>query len=891
MKKLTISLMCLFCGTGIFGASWTVTGSTNAFRGDFNTVTFTDGRIMICGGMNTLASSTYEIFNPSTGTWSIFMFDTVLGSCTHTTGILLPNGTGLFENFNRQLFTYDPINALWTKTRWWQVPGASSSWQCATLLKSGGTLLAGHPYGRYTYVYEYPNDTLCRVGDLSGTSSNDRRSNAAEVILPNGKVMLTGGQKLDSTIRSDCEIYDEAARTWSMAASMNQPRNKHIAVLLRPPYQKVLVAGSGQAELYDPVADSWAYTGALNVEPRLIATACLLPNGKVLIMGGSDLSSCELYDPTAETWTFDASMAVGRHHFTSAILPTGKIIAIGDEGLTGDKRCEIYDPIVGSWTSQETLQTARIAPAITLLPIPNCSTNILITGGEDGNRMAFNSCELFNYKENTTALTGSMSVARTHHTMNLMPLLSGEVLVTGGRNGSGPLNSAEIYNPATGTWISVASMATARFDHTATLLKDGRILVTGGENSIGYTNTCEIWSDSGWTTTSAMATPRAMHTAVLLLDGRVMVMGGETTGRDIISTCEIYDPVSGIWSSAPNMITARSLHVSVLLQSGKVFIIGGKSSSGLALKNCETYTPDSSLWRATGSLTTARYAHNATLTYAGLVLVSGGAGDLNSCEIYDPATNAWTSTGTFGPGRGYHASVLVPYLHPYVYVIGGSSGSSPISSIDRFDFGLGYEEDWQSRILNYSAATSITPTMSISGSLFRGFSEGDGGNNCYIANTDHPIISLVRIGGGNWQGNGGGDILNMPLSSYWDTASTMVHPQIADFRGYYRLWSIVNGIPCKWYKLSPGVEENPKCLMLNAELKIIKDKIYLAVENRMEVELKLYDLCGRMREVVYTGTLTKGNYIFTPNIRINGVYFATLSAGNIKTTKKLVFIK
>ena len=89
-----------------------------------------------------------------------------------------------------------------------------------------------------------------------------------------------------------------------------------------------------------------------------------------------------------------------------------------------------------------------------------------------------------------------------------------------------------------------------------------------------------------------------------------------------------------------------------------------------------------------------------------------------------------------------------------------------------------------------------------------------------------------------------------------------------------------------------------------SNMEIRKNKICLFASNSINAELTIYDLCGRIKEVVYTGTLSKGDYTFTPNIKTNGIYFVRLSTichsesaagveeSNIFTeTKKLTIIK
>jgi uncharacterized delta-60 repeat protein len=316
---------------------------------------------------------------------------------------------------------------------------------------------------------------------------NFAREYHTATLLPNGKVLVAGGNPYSST----SELYDPATGTWTQTGNLNFGRYFHTATLL--PNGKVLVAGGAggdllspflvQSELYDPATGTWSQTGNLNVR-RGSQTATLLPNGKVLVAGGSffipDLSwdntrpptvyypvQSELYDPATGTWTQAGNLNSGRDNHTATLLSNGKVLVAGGSGISS----ELYDPATGTWSQTGNLNFAREYHTATLLP--NGKVLVAGTGG------AGISSELYDPATGTWTQTGNLNFGRRSHTATLLP--NGKVLVAGGDHpgGGSYLVQSELYNPATGTWTQTGNLNHPHANHTATLLSNGKVLVAG----------------------------------------------------------------------------------------------------------------------------------------------------------------------------------------------------------------------------------------------------------------------------------------------------------------------------------------------------------------------------------------------------------------------------
>jgi subtilisin family serine protease len=251
-------------------------------------------------------------------------------------------------------------------------------------------------------------------------------------------------------------------------------------------------------------------------------TATLLPNGKVLVVGGwgssGILSSAELYDPATGMWTATGPLTTPRDTHTATLLSNGKVLIAG--GYGGQNSAELYDPLTGMWTA-----------------------------------------------------TGSLRTPRDTHTATL--LSNGKVLIAGGygySGGGGYLSSAEVYDPATGTWTATGALSTARELHTATLLPNGKVLVAGGAYHDGanwiFLSSAELYDPATgtWTPTGALISARWQYTATLLPNGKLLVAAGWTHSR--WDSAELYDPATGMWTATGALSDGRYRHTATLLPNG-----------------------------------------------------------------------------------------------------------------------------------------------------------------------------------------------------------------------------------------------------------------------------------------------------------------------------------
>jgi len=273
---------------------------------------------------------------------------------------------------------------------------------------------------------------------------------------------------------------------------------------------------------------------------RYAHTSVVLPDGSIVLMGGSDGTSIALNDTwrstdSGATWTLMNASAgwPARQAHSSVALPDGSIVLFGGLGMTGN------DYPKGVWRSTDNGATwtqvnasagcsARYSPTSVVMP----DGSIVLMGG---------------------SIEGNIYVNDTWRSTD---------------------------NGATWTQVNASAGWPARIDQSSVVLPDGSIVLMGGDDDNNDVKN-DVWqsTDNGatWTQVTASAgwSARHLHTSVMMPDGSIVLMGGFDTAFQ-----------NDVWRSTDNGVTwsevnasagwpARIDHSSVVLPDGSIVLMGG----------------------------------------------------------------------------------------------------------------------------------------------------------------------------------------------------------------------------------------------------------------------------------------------------------------------------
>ena len=211
------------------------------------------------------SDTTPEIYNPATNTW------TSMPSAGRTMPLypfffVLPNGKLFDAGPERMTRTLDLATGTWTNVGMSPIDGMSAvQYRPGKILKSG-------TWSDPEFAGRAVTDRAAKI-DMTAASPSWQeaspmhyaRSYHTLTVLPDGKVLATGGQRgtdgVDETTGVlPAEMWDPDTDTWKVMASSRRPRLYHSSAILLPD-ARVLLAGGGafgtaknenSGEIYSP---------------------------------------------------------------------------------------------------------------------------------------------------------------------------------------------------------------------------------------------------------------------------------------------------------------------------------------------------------------------------------------------------------------------------------------------------------------------------------------------------------------------------------------------------------------------------------------------------------------------------------------------------------------
>jgi hypothetical protein len=432
------------------------------------------------------------------------------------------------------------------------------------LLGAGGIILGMGWFGGIGSLYEqYKKGQTSRFGgssaplgsqlayaQTSGTWVPGQNTQAVALgcaLTPNNKIFYFAGSGWDNA-RSPNGPFEARYLDLSTGSDVAVPLSVDIFCVGMNQLQSGNILLTGGTLLYDTDINScngkWHganyalefnySTGQLEQLPsmrtgRWYPTQVLLPNGKVVVVAGSDEYGIynrlvEIYDPATRSWTTNFDPSTNNTYCVGAgeacagagspcfggpnqgvapwlslyprmiLMPSGLVYTSSQREFRF-----MYDPSTGIWTNQG--QTAlgqyRDYGTSILLPLQNTTSErgkVMVVGGApSGTAPATRVVEIHDFNQGTNTnpvirTVGQLNFGRRYILPIILP--NGKIMVFGGssQGGNTPVYVSESFDPENESqgWTTLAPATVPRLYHgTALLMTDGSVWTAGSTPSSG----------------------------------------------------------------------------------------------------------------------------------------------------------------------------------------------------------------------------------------------------------------------------------------------------------------------------------------------------------------------------------------------------------------------
>lgn len=332
------------------GDSWTLTGSLNTGRVSPVLVKLNNGKILCVGGRSKITDgaslTSCELFDAGTGLWtntgSLAVGRYRFALWKLNSGDVLVSG-GLTGNpgFDSVSSTelYSVAGGTWSNTGHALLHNTAEPYFFS--LSNGAPVIAGganNTSGGYiggvdgSYVYDSTTGWSTLTSDPVGLGASDT---GRVLVLHNGDVLLTGaasnvaGGTLNDSLNY-AAIFHVGSNTWEIVGNLNTPRQDCVLVAttnggaiavqgFTTPYNAV-----DSAELYDPVAKTWAIDAGSNLPaPQTFASYVQISSGAYVI-GGWNIAA----NPSVVTLRYNEFLPVAVNSGSAAPAKTFSTISV-----------------------------------------------------------------------------------------------------------------------------------------------------------------------------------------------------------------------------------------------------------------------------------------------------------------------------------------------------------------------------------------------------------------------------------------------------------------------------------------------------------------------------------------------------------------------------------
>lgn len=309
--------------------------------------------------------------------------------------MLLPNGKLLYVDRHDQGThditprVWDPITDITIRT-----PTPAYDLFCSghSMLRDGNVLFSGG------HVVDYQGVVNLSIYEWKTNTWNTRLPGMAKArwyptntTLPNGDVLITSGTYEKDKYVDVPEVYEWRTNTLRSLDNGAKKREYYPFMYVLPGGRVFSAGGDSLMGILDVTGrGKWEDVGMTTfARYRTYGASVQYDRGRILVSGGNEApptATAETIDmnATKPAWKDIEPMHFARRHHTAVMLPDGKVLVTGGTGGYGFNNgagavfdAEMWDPETGHWTLMAKASTRRMYHSISLL-LPD---GRVLTGG------------------------------------------------------------------------------------------------------------------------------------------------------------------------------------------------------------------------------------------------------------------------------------------------------------------------------------------------------------------------------------------------------------------------------------------------------------------------------------------------------------------------------